>query len=104
MGNGEAKELICTTHEHKLKWENAGGRAGYRVEGNKGEKKWDNCNNIINKIYFKNNNNSNSTVSSNRALALSKQKSDDWEKLLGRSFSGLQLQISPSGNHSLTAD
>ena len=26
----------------------------YRVEGNKGEeKKWDNCNNIINKIYFK---------------------------------------------------
>ena len=27
---------------------------GCRVEGNKGEKKWDNCNCIINKIYFKN--------------------------------------------------
>ena len=25
------------------------------VEGNKGEKKWDNCNSIINKIYLKNN-------------------------------------------------
>ena len=28
-----------------------GGR--YRAEGNKGEKKWDNCNSIKNKIYFK---------------------------------------------------
>ena len=28
-----------------------GGR--YRVEENKREKKWDNCNSIINKIYFK---------------------------------------------------
>ena len=27
--------------------------AGCRVEGHKGEKKWDNCNSIINKIYFK---------------------------------------------------
>ena len=27
---------------------------GYRLEGNKGERKWDNCNNIINKIYLKN--------------------------------------------------
>ena len=27
---------------------------GYRVERNKGEKKWDNCNSTINKIYFKN--------------------------------------------------
>ena len=26
---------------------------GYRAEGHKGEKKWDNCNSIINKIYFK---------------------------------------------------
>ena len=26
----------------------------YRAEGNKGEKKWDNCNSIINKIYLKN--------------------------------------------------
>ena len=24
-----------------------------RAEGNKGEKKWDNCNSIINKIFFK---------------------------------------------------
>ena len=27
---------------------------GYRVEGNEGVKKWDNCNSIINKIYLKN--------------------------------------------------
>ena len=26
---------------------------GYRAEGNKGEKKWDNCNSRINEIYFK---------------------------------------------------
>ena len=26
---------------------------GYRVEGNKGEKKWDNFNSMINEIYFK---------------------------------------------------
>ena len=25
---------------------------GYRAEGNKREKKWDNCNSIINKIHF----------------------------------------------------
>ena len=53
MGNGEAKELICTTHGYELRWRNAGGKGGgYRAEGNKGEKKWDNCNSII-KIYFK---------------------------------------------------
>ena len=53
MGNGESKELICTTHGHELRWGNDGGRVGegYRVEGNKGEKKWDNCNSIINEIY-----------------------------------------------------
>ena len=28
-----------------------GGRC--RAEGNKGKKKWDNCNSIINKIYLK---------------------------------------------------
>ena len=35
--NGEAKELICTTHGHELRWGNAGGRwyAGWR--GIKGE-------------------------------------------------------------------
>ena len=26
IGNGEAKELICTTHVHELRWGNAGGR------------------------------------------------------------------------------
>ena len=52
MGNGEAKELTCMTHGQVLKGENAGGR-WYRVEGNKGEEKWDNCNSIINKIYLK---------------------------------------------------
>ena len=38
MGNGEAKELICMTHGHELRWRNAGGRRD-RSEGNKGEKK-----------------------------------------------------------------
>ena len=50
MGSGQAKERICTTHGHELRWGNDGG-VGYRAEGNKGEKKkWDNCNSIINKI------------------------------------------------------
>ena len=41
------------THGHELRG-NAGGREqGYWVEGDKREKKWGNCNNIINKIYFK---------------------------------------------------
>ena len=39
------------THGHEVRWGNDGGR-GYRAEGNNG-KKWDNCNSIINKIYFK---------------------------------------------------
>ena len=26
IGNGEAKELICTTHGHELRGENTGGR------------------------------------------------------------------------------
>ena len=38
MGNGEAKELTCTTHGHELRWGNAGGR-GDRAERNKREKK-----------------------------------------------------------------
>ena len=55
IGNGEAKELVCTTHGHELgseegtcwwKWQS-------RMEGDKEEKKWDNCNSIINKIYLK---------------------------------------------------
>ena len=36
---------------HELSWGNDGG--GYRAEENKGEKKWDHCNSIINKLYFK---------------------------------------------------
>ena len=38
IGKGEAKERICTTHGHELRWGNDGG-VGYRAEGNKGEKK-----------------------------------------------------------------
>ena len=53
MGNGEAKELICMTHGHELRRGMLAG-GGYRAEGNKREKKkWNNCNSIINKIYFK---------------------------------------------------
>ena len=53
MGNREAKELRCTTHGHELREGMlVGGR--YRVEGRKGEeKKWDDCNSIVNTIYFK---------------------------------------------------
>ena len=57
LANGETKELICMTHGYELK---AGGggtecwwEAWCRVEWNKGEKKWDDCNGIINKIYLK---------------------------------------------------
>ena len=46
MGNVEAKELICTTHGHA----GVRGCAGWRaIKGGK----WDNCNRIIYKIYFK---------------------------------------------------
>ena len=50
--NGEAKELICTTHGQELREGNAGGRGdigGRRIKG----RKWDNYNSIINKIYLK---------------------------------------------------
>ena len=52
MGNAEAKELVYTTHGHELR---EGGMLlgeGCRAEGNE-EKKWDDCNSIINKIYYK---------------------------------------------------
>ena len=57
---GVAKELIRMTHGHELKWGggqegNAGGKGGTRQRGTKERKKeWDNCNSIINKMYFKN--------------------------------------------------
>ena len=53
IGNGEAKELICMTHGHELRGGMLVG-GGCRVEGDKGEIKWDNYNSIINKIYLKN--------------------------------------------------
>ena len=54
IGNGEAKELICTTHGHELRvGGNAGGRGDTGQKRIKGRKKWDNCNSIINKLYFK---------------------------------------------------
>ena len=53
IGNRELKELICTTQGHEL----GGGEfwrvGGCRVERERG-KNWENCNSIINKIYFKN--------------------------------------------------
>ena len=39
MGNREAKELICMTHGHELKWGNAGGRGGAGQRRIKGRKK-----------------------------------------------------------------
>ena len=38
-GNGEAKELVCTTHGHELTWGNAGGRGGTEWSGRKGRQK-----------------------------------------------------------------
>ena len=35
----EVKELICTTYGHELRAGNAEGKVGYKVEGDKGEKK-----------------------------------------------------------------
>ena len=42
---------MCMTHGHELKEGIAGGK---RVPGSggKGKENWDNCNGIINKIYF----------------------------------------------------
>ena len=52
IGNGEAKELTGMVHRHELRGENVGGNRGTRLRGAKG-KNWENCNSIINKIYFK---------------------------------------------------
>ena len=56
MGNGEAKDLIYVTHSHELRWGGMMVGGEVQAEGNKEEKKWDNCNSIINKIYLKNRN------------------------------------------------
>ena len=53
VGNGEAKELTCVTHGHKLRGKNAGGRGGSGQRGITGRKKWGNSNSIINKMYLK---------------------------------------------------
>ena len=53
LGNVEAKELIDMTHEHELKWGNEDGRGCAEQRGIRGREEWDNCNSIINKIYFK---------------------------------------------------
>ena len=38
---------------HELRWGNGDGRGDAGQRGIKGRKKWDNCNSLINKIYFK---------------------------------------------------
>ena len=38
MGNGEAKELICTTHGHELREDNGSRRWGAVQRGTKGRK------------------------------------------------------------------
>ena len=52
IGTVEAKEFICMTHGHELQVGNVGGRGCAGWSGVKGGGKWDNCNSIINKIYF----------------------------------------------------
>ena len=54
MGNGGAKELVCMSHGHELRWGNDCGRGATGQRRIKGRKKLDNCNSIISKIYFKN--------------------------------------------------
>ena len=54
MGNREAKELMCMTHGHELSGGGCWREWGVGQRGIKGRKKWENCNSIINKIYFKN--------------------------------------------------
>ena len=49
IGNIEAKEPYGRPMDMNKVWE-CWWEVGYRVEENKGEKKWDNCNSIINKI------------------------------------------------------
>ena len=39
MGNGEAEELIHTTHGHELRWGNTDGRGGVGQRGIKGREK-----------------------------------------------------------------
>ena len=51
VGNVEAKEHICMNHGHELKGGNVGGQGCAGQRGVKGGK-WDNCNSIINEIYF----------------------------------------------------
>ena len=51
MGNGEAKELICMTHGHGLRWGNDGLKGDTGQRGIRGREKWDNYNSITNKIY-----------------------------------------------------
>ena len=39
IGNGEAKDLVCTTHGHELRGEECRKVGWFRVEGDRGEKK-----------------------------------------------------------------
>ena len=34
MGNGEAKELVCMTHGHELRWEGGTGQRGIKGRKN----------------------------------------------------------------------
>ena len=53
IGNGVAKELTRMTHGHEQRCGDC--LTEWRTLGERGqrEKNWDNCNSIINKIYFK---------------------------------------------------
>ena len=54
IGNGEAKELVCTTNGHELRrGGNVGGNGIPGRRAMKGTEKWGNYNSIINKIYSK---------------------------------------------------
>ena len=53
IGNGESKKLICIYAWHRHEFRGDCQRKGeYQVDGGREEKNWDNCNSIIDKIYF----------------------------------------------------
>ena len=53
IGNGDARELTCTTHGRELRGWGYCWERGCRAEGDKEEKIMGKLNSIVNKIYLK---------------------------------------------------
>ena len=96
IGNREAKELTCTTHGHELR----GGSLEGKGEPGRGEergKNWDNCNSIINKVYFKNGTNKDVTIidlMTDNVLKLKKKKTNlPIRTMKIREYNNFMLQV-----------